>query len=136
MAYPVILPMEGRVLYPLWEKLGLLYVNEPKYRPGKKNLMFKTVSRGIEIVKPVYNYLLTHGYTFSGGQYYNNLTRRQEFAGFVTCPDGRRIPMRMVTPEYRDWITEITGFTKHQFIHRVLASGLASKARWRNSSRV
>lgn len=50
--------------------------------------------------------------------------------------DGRRILMKMVSPEYRDWITEISGFTKHQFVHRVLASGLASKARWKNSSEV
>jgi len=136
MAYPVLLPMEGRVLYPLWEELGLLYFNEPKYRPSKKTLMFKTVSKGVEIVKPAYDYLISHGYTFSGEQYYNNLTRRQVFAGFVTCPDGRLIPMRMVEPEYRDWITEISGFMKHQFVHRVLASGLASKARWRNSPEV
>lgn len=133
MAYPVNLPMEGRVLYPLWEELGLLYFSEPKYRPGKKSLMFKTVSRGVEIVKPVYKYLLSQGYTFSGGQYYNSLTRRQEFVGFVTCPDGRRIPMKMVNPDYRDWITEISGFSKDQFVHRILASGLAAKARWNNS---
>lgn len=97
MPYPVNLPMEGRVLYPLWEELGLLYFNEPKYRPGKKTLMFKTVSRGGEIVKLVYDYVLLHGYTFSGEPYFNNLTRRQEFVAFVTCPDGRRILMRMVS---------------------------------------
>jgi len=125
MPYTIKLSLAGRVLTPLWEKRGFLYTDQT----GK--LMFKSLLCGGDVFTPAYYYLRSLGYKFSVRSRFNIRKGDFDVQIFVTTPDGRRILMKKTNPEYRDWITEISGFLPNQFVHQALAEGLAAHARFK-----